>query len=88
MVFDVFRQERTDVFWIVGSGFKIRHAMTTLPGSVYTGAWVPAICETWLLIPTATPWPREPLSKAITERCPECADIVNREQHQEHTWDY
>lgn len=55
MVFDVFRRERADVFWIVGSGFKIRHAMTTLPGSVCTGAWVPALCETWILIPTSTP---------------------------------
>jgi hypothetical protein len=88
MVFDVFRRERTDVFWIVGSGFKIRHAMTTLPGSVYTGAWVPALCETWILIPTATPWPREPLSKTITERCPECTTIANRKDHHEHTWDY
>ncbi|WP_223839520.1 hypothetical protein [Saccharopolyspora pogona] len=62
--------------------------MDTLPGAVYAGAWVPALCETWLKIPTATPYGREPASTSITERCPECAEKVSRDEHHEHVWDY
>ncbi|MFC7343137.1 hypothetical protein [Saccharopolyspora griseoalba] len=88
MVFDVFRRESTDVFWIVGAGFRARHAMTALPGSVYSGAWVPALCEMWLLIPSATPYGQVPVTAKYTERCPDCANLVARHAHREHTWDF
>jgi hypothetical protein len=88
MVFNVFRREGTDVFWIVGSGFRVRHAMTALPGSVYTGAWVPALCETWLLIPSATPYGKVPPTAKHTDRCPECEQQVTRHAHREHNWDF
>ncbi|WP_228047008.1 hypothetical protein [Saccharopolyspora montiporae] len=88
MVFDVFHRDRVDVFWIVGAGFRIRHAMSTLPGAICAGDWEAALCATWLKIPTATPYGREPASTAITERCTECTAEVTRGGFREHVWDY
>ncbi|GAA2332750.1 hypothetical protein GCM10009854_05090 [Saccharopolyspora halophila] len=88
MVFDVFRRESTDVFWIVGAGFRVRHAMFALPGSVYTGAWVPALCEMWLLIPSATPFGQVPVTAKYTEQCAECELIVADRGHRGHVWDF
>ena len=88
MIYDVFRREAQDVFWVVGAGFKIRHAMAVLPGSTFAGDWVISLCDLWIKIPTSTPYGQEPSSKQITERCPRCLALAEREGHHQHVWDY
>ncbi|WP_344686229.1 hypothetical protein [Saccharopolyspora taberi] len=65
--------DREQVWWIVPPGQRIRHAVTDRPGARPAGDVVPALCSAAVKIPYETyPPSREPRSRAITERCPEC----------------
>ncbi|WP_433870540.1 hypothetical protein [Saccharopolyspora sp. CA-218241] len=88
MVTDVFHDERQDVFWIVGVGADRRHATTMRPGAVYSGQWVPSLCDVWLKIPPATPGGREPKSRAITDRCEDCARKTAEGDFAHTIWDF
>lgn len=88
MIYDAFRREERDAYWILGSGLFRRHAMTTQPGAVFCGQWVPALCETWLKIPNATPYHRAPASRSVTTRCEECTEHVQRHGYFDNTWDF
>ena len=84
----MFGQDRHDAFWIVGVGTPHRHATTMRPGAVYSGQQVPALCSAAVKIPQATPLGREPGSRAITERCPECEREVDRAGFSTISWDF
>ncbi|GAA0506406.1 hypothetical protein GCM10011581_42210 [Saccharopolyspora subtropica] len=88
MVTGVFDDERQNVFWIVGSGMDRRHATTIRPGAVYAGQVISALCEQPLKIPQATPNGRMPRSKAVTDRCEECARLVADADFAETAWDF
>lgn len=88
MEIDVFGGERQDVFWIVGMGLTQRHATTMRPGAVYAGQVVPALCATELKIPQSTPIGRDPRSKSITDKCPDCAERIAEADFAETVWDF
>ncbi|MER7015392.1 hypothetical protein ABT324_28495 [Saccharopolyspora sp. NPDC000359] len=88
MDIDVFGGEQQDVFWIVGMGLTQRHAITMRPGAVYAGQSVPALCGAELKIPQPTPIGRDPRSKAVTDKCPTCADRTTGANCTETTWDF
>ncbi|MBB5154503.1 hypothetical protein [Saccharopolyspora phatthalungensis] len=88
MVIDVFRDERQDAFWIVGSGLALRHATTHRPGAVYAGQWIASLCEVQLKVPQPTPSGREPNSKPVTDKCPECTQKATEANFAEITWDF
>ncbi|GAA4610850.1 hypothetical protein [Saccharopolyspora hordei] len=88
MDIDVVDGERQDVFWIVGMGLTQRHATTMRPGAVYAGQVVPALCGAQLKVPQPTPIGRDPRSKSITERCPDCAARIAEADYAETTWDF
>ncbi|CAM00619.1 hypothetical protein A8924_1692 [Saccharopolyspora erythraea NRRL 2338] len=70
--------DRAQVWWIVPPGQRMRHAITESPGARPAGDRVPALCAAEVKIPYET-WPasREPRSRAITDRCPECEQRVD-----------
>ncbi|MGP4016783.1 hypothetical protein [Saccharopolyspora sp. 5N708] len=88
MISDVFRDEGQDVFWIVGSGCIVRHATTLRPGAVYAGQQIPSLCDVRLKVPQPTPSGREPSTKPITDKCPECARKATDSAFSEITWDF
>jgi hypothetical protein len=88
MSIDVFRDEQQDVFWIVGLGLTMRHATTLRPGAVYAGQWIPSLCDVQLKVPQSTPSGREPNSKPITDKCPECTQKATDANFAEITWDF
>lgn len=63
---------RDRVFWLVGPGKKLRHAVRVHPAALPHGEFIPTVCETWIRVPFSTPYDRIPASKAITERCADC----------------
>ncbi|MHA6802556.1 hypothetical protein [Salinifilum ghardaiensis] len=88
MTFDVFRDDFSDVFWIVGAGARIRHAMRTLPGAVFAGESVTTLCGSSVKVPMSTPAGRTPASAHVTDRCPPCAATAEAERLVGHVWDY
>ncbi|CAM06313.1 hypothetical protein A8924_0140 [Saccharopolyspora erythraea NRRL 2338] len=84
----MFGPDRHDVFWIVGSGLKLRHATKMRPGAAYSGQQVPTLCDDLIKVPQATPSGREPNSKSITERCPQCSEEAERCGFSTISWDF
>ncbi|WP_295144397.1 hypothetical protein [Saccharopolyspora sp.] len=72
--------DREHVWWIVGAGERVRHAITVRPGARPAGDPVVALCATTIKLPHET-WPasKEPSSRRITERCPDCEQRVDEE---------
>lgn len=70
--------DREHVWWIVGAGERVRHAITVRPGARPAGDPVRTLCEATIKLPHET-WPatREPSSRKITERCPVCEQRVS-----------
>lgn len=83
-----FAEDRQDVFWIVGAGKTERHATTLRPGAVYAGQRVPVLCDVQVKIPQPTPLGREPQTKNISDKCPDCERIAAAENCVETTWDF
>ncbi len=88
MIFDVFRDDFRDVFWIVGTGTRIRHATRTLPGAVFAGESVTTLCDGSIKVPMSTPAGRTPPSTHVIDRCPPCAATAEAERLVQHVWDY
>lgn len=85
--------DREHVWWIVPAGQRVRHAITERPGARPAGDVVHALCSSAVKLPAQT-WPasKEPLSRRITERCPECELRVADQQQRTGdlvvtTWD-
>lgn len=83
-----FAEDRPDVFWIVGAGQVERHATIMRPGAVYAGQCVPALCDVQVKIPQSTPLGREPQTKKVTRKCPECERAVIADNCSETMWDF
>lgn len=75
------------VFWLVGAGLKVRHAVSVHPGALPHGEFVPAACERWIKLPFSTPYDRVPASKAIRVRCDACVAAIAPRGLVEVTWD-
>lgn len=88
MMFNVFHDHYEDVFWIVGTGARIRHATRTLPGAVFAGETVGTLCGDRIKVPTSTPAGRKPASAHVTELCGDCASVAERERYVQHRWDH
>ncbi|WP_243789580.1 hypothetical protein [Saccharopolyspora gloriosae] len=85
--------DQEHVWWIVGAGQRVRHAITVRPGARPAGDPVTALCATTIKLPHET-WPatKEPSSRRITERCPECEQHVEEQLERDRdllvtTWD-
>ncbi|MDR7301074.1 hypothetical protein [Haloactinomyces albus] len=85
--------DREHVWWIVPAGQQLRHAITNHPGSRPAGDLVTALCSAMVKLPYET-WPasREPASRRITARCPNCqTEVADRQETVEglivSTWD-
>ena len=78
--------DTTHVYWLVDAGTRTRHATGTRPGALPGGEWIPAICETWMRAPFATPLGLEPRAQPTT-RCPQCTQIVIDNDYVAITWD-
>jgi hypothetical protein len=84
--------DREQVWWIVPAGQRLRHAITDRPGARPAGDVVLALCSASVKLPYET-WPasKEPASRRITERCPECEEEVADQQQRTDlvisTWD-
>jgi hypothetical protein len=85
--------DREQVWWIVPAGQRMRHAITDRPGSRPAGDIVQALCMADVKLPYET-WPasREPVTRRITDRCPECETKVLDQQERVRnlvvsTWD-
>lgn len=85
--------DREQVWWIVGTGERVRHAITVRPGARPAGDPVPALCDSTIKLPHET-WPatKVPSSRKITDRCPVCEQRVAEELERDidlviTTWD-
>ena len=85
--------DREQVWWIVPSGQRMRHAITERPGARPAGDVVQALCSAEVKIPYET-WPatKEPTTRSITDRCPECeSQVVSQQESGRNlvvtTWD-
>jgi hypothetical protein len=85
--------DREHVWWIVPAGQRIRHAINERPGARPAGHAVRALCSDNVKLPSHT-WPasKEPASRRITDRCPECeSQVAHQQQHNGDlvvtTWD-
>lgn len=76
------------VFWVVPKGEPMRHGTTTRPGALPAGREFTMLCARRFKVPLATPWPREPISKSITEQCEECSDEYERLGRPSTVWDF
>lgn len=78
---------RGTVYWLVGPGARVRHAVEFGPGAFPSGQLLPTVCNRWIKVPLGTPRGREPVSQKITERCEECVETVRPHQPAEVVWD-
>jgi hypothetical protein len=85
--------DREQVWWIVPAGMRLRHAITDRPGARPAGDTVHALCSAAVKLPHET-WPasKEPVSRHITDRCPECErKVADQQRHIDNlvisTWD-
>ncbi|GAA3364316.1 MULTISPECIES: hypothetical protein [Saccharopolyspora] len=74
---------RETVYWLVGPGAKVRHAVEFAPGAFPGGQLLPTVCNRWIKVPFAG---RDAAVDAITARCPDCTDTVRPHQPCEVTW--
>ncbi|GAA3362402.1 MULTISPECIES: hypothetical protein [Saccharopolyspora] len=72
--------DQEHVWWIVGAGKRVRHAITVRPGARPAGDPVQTLCDATIKLPHET-WPatKEPSSRRITERCAECEQAVDEQ---------
>ncbi|GAB2653620.1 hypothetical protein GCM10027271_09980 [Saccharopolyspora gloriosae] len=74
---------RETVYWLVGPGAKVRHAVEFAPGTFPGGQLLPTVCHRWIKVPFAG---RGAAIDAITDRCHDCTDSVRPHQPCEVTW--
>ncbi|MFR9728039.1 hypothetical protein ACL03H_02350 [Saccharopolyspora sp. MS10] len=74
---------RETVYWLVGPGAKVRHAVEFAPGTFPGGQLLPTVCRRWIKVPFAG---RDAAVNAISDRCLDCAESVRPHQPCEVTW--
>ena len=77
-----------DAYWIVGVGLTLRHATEFRPGTFPAGEWIPTLCGRWFKVPFSTPYGREPQSKSISDKCPQCTELVQNNEYSSTNWDF
>lgn len=73
---------RETVYWLVGPGARVRHAVEFAPGTFPGGQLLPTVCNRWIKIPFAGGGH----AASIIQRCPECTSAVRPHQPCEVTW--
>lgn len=74
---------RETVYWLVGPGARVRHAVEFAPGAFPGEQLLPTVCNRWIKIPFAGAGQH---AAAIKERCAECREAVRPHQPCEVTW--
>ena len=78
---------RKTVYWLLGPGARVRHAVEFGPGAFPGGQLLPTVCNQWIKTPPGTPRGADSVSRKITERCRECVETVAPHKPAEVVWD-
>jgi hypothetical protein len=76
------------VYLIVPAGSSERHATLVRPGALIGGSVIAALCNRAIKVPLSTPYPREPKSRHITDRCSKCDAASERYDLPSRNWDF
>ncbi|GAB3286438.1 hypothetical protein [Parasphingorhabdus pacifica] len=78
---------RQTVYWLLGPGARVRHAVEFGPGSFPGGQLLPTVCNRWIKVPFGAPSGGEDISRKINERCGECTEAITPHKPSEVVWD-